>query len=227
MRAVASIYSCSPCVELEDGSCISFSSSVKSLGVIIDSRLDWSAHVDTLSIKCNRVLYCLRFFRKYTNESLRKRLAEALVFPILDYCSTIYLDASLDIRRRLQVLQNSCARYVSGASRREHITPVRERLGWLKIDSRRNYFLSVCMYKILRIGKPSYLLSLFTKCQPGAPRRGTSHELVVPLMRSGVGHGSFQVRGAILWNALPPSLRNLPSLSRFKSAARIHFTDLD
>ena len=73
-------------IDLGDGIKISLSDSVESLGVILDARLTWKNHVDKVAKKFNSVLYHLRFFRKYTTETLRKRLVEALLFPHLDYC---------------------------------------------------------------------------------------------------------------------------------------------
>ena len=94
-------------------------------------------------------MYHLRFFRKYTIETLRKRLVEALLFPHLDYCSVVLLNASQELRIRLQVLQNSGVRYVVDLRRDDYITPHRISLGWLRTDSRRQYFMAVLMYQII------------------------------------------------------------------------------
>ena len=108
-----------------------------SLGVVLASNLSWQAHIDHVTKKFYRVMFALRFFRRYTTETLHKNLATALLFPHLDYCSLVFLDASQELKKRLQRLQNSCVRYVLGLGRGDHISPHRVTLGWLRIDSRR------------------------------------------------------------------------------------------
>ena len=71
-------------IDLGDGACIPFSDTVTSLGVVLDSKLSWQAHIDHVTKKFNRVMFALRFFRRYTTETLRKNLVTALLFPHLD-----------------------------------------------------------------------------------------------------------------------------------------------
>ena len=135
------------CIDLGDGIKISLFYSVESLGVILDSRLTWKNHVHKVAKNFNSVLYYLRFFRKYTTEARRKQLVEALLFPHLDYCSVVLLDASQGLRRRLQVMQNSGVRYVMGLKRDDHVSPHRSS-------------------RIVRMCAPDCLVGLFTRHVP-------------------------------------------------------------
>ena len=112
-----------PCIEFSDGISIPFIDLVHSLGVILDCQLTWKNHVDKVTETVNKILYSLCFFRRFTTEALRKRLAEALLFPHLDYCSVVMLDGSQKIRNRLQILQNSFVRYDCGIRRDDHVSP--------------------------------------------------------------------------------------------------------
>ena len=87
---------------------------------------------------------------------------------------------------------------------------------WLSyyIDSRRRYFAAILMYKIMRMGQPTYLKNIFTMYTHDRPVRGEINL-------------SFQFQYAKFWNALPFSLRFLPSLSRFKKAIRQYLFELD
>ena len=93
-------------INLGDGVCIPFSDTVTSLGVVLDAKLTWQAHINQVTKKFNRVMFVLRFFLRYTTEALRKNLATALLFPDLDYCSIVFLDASQELKNRGQRLQN-------------------------------------------------------------------------------------------------------------------------
>ena len=68
------------------GSLIKFESSVKSLGAIIDCKLDWTQQEVTICKRYNSLMYSLNFFRKSTTFRLRKHLIELLLFPLIDYC---------------------------------------------------------------------------------------------------------------------------------------------
>ena len=86
--------------------------------------------------------------------------------------------------------------------------------------------MGILMYKIMPMHNPDYLQSLFFRYVPRFATRGEMKELTAPLMRTDTGINSFSVRGANLWNSLPVEVRNLPSLSRFKTALRRHYLTL-
>ena len=204
-----------------------FSSEVVSLGVTLDSKLTWKPHIEQLAKKVNKALYSLRFIRACTTETLRKRFVESLVQPHLDYCTVVYMDASTGQREKVQRLSNACMRYITGTRRDEHITPNRQRLGWLRWDSRRSEFAALLTYKILRLREPSYLATLFEKHKPRPTSRGVQPELKTPALNYKTSDGAFQVQSVKLWNSLPPSLHYLPSFSSFKRAVHRHLLELD
>ena len=60
-----------PGVHVGNGNIIPFANEVKSLSVILDSKLKWETHISYIERKVNRVLYTLRFIRHCTTKSLR------------------------------------------------------------------------------------------------------------------------------------------------------------
>ena len=133
----------------------------------------------------------------------------------------------IEQRCRLQRLPNSCLRYIFGVRRRDHVTPLRRRLGWLRTDTRRQYFTAVLLYKILNFSSSSYLRDIFEKRQSSRPERGTTRDFTIPQVNSENGKQSFRAAGVRLWNSLPWCIKSLPSLSRFKSALYEHLFNLD
>lgn len=113
--------------------------------------------------------------------------------------------------------------HICGVGWREHITPYRERLGWLNLEGRRAYFAAVLLYKAVRMGEPPYLAALFQKNQDRtSARRADARELLVPGACTNTGFHSFRISGARLWNAIPRSIRCLPSLKHFKTNMSRH-----
>ena len=199
-------------VDIGGGVIIPFSEEVKSLGVILDCRLTWNSQITSIERKVNRILYTLRFIRHCTTETLRTRLVQALITPHLDYCSTVYLDANIALKARIQRLSNSGLRYIFGVRKDAHITPYRTKLNWLCIDSRRLYFIAIIIYKILRLRQPSYLVDMFIKYVPKDKARGylRTKELSIPSLKD-CGVLSFQLQGAEFWNSIPSNIRFFPS----------------
>jgi hypothetical protein len=103
---------------------IAVSESVRSLGVTIDSTLSFNTHVNNV---CKSVRYhtrALRHVRKCVSIDDAKQIAAAMVSARLDYCNSILYKTSMSNISKLQRLQNSLARVVSGARKRDHITPI-------------------------------------------------------------------------------------------------------
>ena len=103
-----------PSIVLGSGVVVPFAETVTSLGVELDWTLSWKPFFDHITLKVNRVLNCLRFFRSSATELLRQRLVQTLIFPLLHYCSVLTNDATYEQRCRLQRLQNPCLRYIFG-----------------------------------------------------------------------------------------------------------------
>ena len=123
--------------------------------------LSWIPQVQQMIKKVNRALYGLKVIRPCTSLSLRKRLIESSVVLHFDYCCLVYSDATKKLSGQLQRLSNSCIRYIYGIRRDEHITSYRRRLKWMRIETRKDYFASLIMYKLIRMKDPPFLLPLF------------------------------------------------------------------
>ena len=133
----------------------------------------------------------LNFFRKSTNFKLRKHLIETLLFPLIDYCSLVYIDISGELDLKLQRVINFGIRYVYGVRRSEHISPYRCSLDWLTTKSRRNYFAVTLLYRILKVDIPSYLRCRYQLNQPSRPVKGEVKPLVLPPSNSSFLDSSF------------------------------------
>ena len=91
----------------------------KYLVVFFDTTLSWNEHVKYLA--CNEskrigVIYRVKYYMKTVNV-----LAQALVFPHFDYCSSVWSNFSICHGNELQILQNRLARVLLTADIR---TPV-------------------------------------------------------------------------------------------------------
>ena len=139
------------------GRSIPLESSVRNLGVVLDSRLNWSEHIKSVCKKTNAVMYRLYHFRRSTNMALRKHLVLSLMFLLIDYCSLVYCNLSDELNLKLGRVINTGICYIYGVRKSTHITPFRRKLKWQRVATRRKFQACCFLYKLLRRGRPSYL----------------------------------------------------------------------
>ena len=103
-----------------------------SLTIVKLSR--WPPPGIDLSSACNYNIRDLHRIRHTLNLKTASVIATSLVHSKLDYCNSLYLNLPQKQISRLQLLQNSLVRTVTGTPKIEHITLVLKSLHWLKID---------------------------------------------------------------------------------------------
>ena len=93
----------------------------KYLGIIFDSHMTWSQHVDLIASNVSKRCGVIRRVKYYLPNHILKMLAESLVMPHFDYCSHVWSNCSNTLSSRLQVLLNNLARIILSADIRTHI----------------------------------------------------------------------------------------------------------
>jgi len=123
-------------------------STVRDLGVVIDSRLTMADHITAV---CRSGYYQLRQLRCVV-QSLTPEAAMTLVHSFvstrLDYCNSVLYGVADNQLQRLQSVQNAAARLVTGTRRSEHITPVLQSLHWLPVRQRIVYKLATLIHRV-------------------------------------------------------------------------------
>ena len=116
-------------------------------------------------------------------------------------------------------------RYIFNIKRRDHITPYYVKLGWLKINERRDLQICVMVHKILHCYSPAYLNDIFILMSGIHGRTTRSHKMYLrsPL---GVSNNTFSVMGYRLWNRLSPELCLLKNSYVFRRKVEVIFLGL-
>jgi hypothetical protein len=196
-------------------------STVRNLGVLIDSDLGSSSHVRLVVSRCFAALRQLRVLRRYVSDDCFRSLVVALVHSRLDYGNFIFVGAPAYRLRQLQAVLNAAARLTLRLSRYDHITDSLIALHWLRAPERVDFRLAVCAYRVLHGTAPNYLNVLQrTSDLPSrrSLRSSATDRLEVPVYRlNTVGRRSFSVASSILWNSLPSDVQSAPSLATFRA----------
>ncbi|CAD6241417.1 GSCOCG00002744001-RA-CDS, partial [Cotesia congregata] len=132
---------------------VDYCKSVNYRGVILQDTLIWSLQITEVCKSSMRVLAQLKMNGDVFSLFVRERLVTTLIYPIFDYCAAIYTDITGQQQIRLQRKLNACVRYIFKISKYEHVTQYYTELRWLKLSSRRKFFLSCLIYKALYLNQ--------------------------------------------------------------------------
>ena len=77
-----------------DGKELKRCSVVKSLGVMLDDKLQWKEQVKAVKRKACAGLASLRRLQHALPTTIKKNIYNAIVLPHLDYCSVVWLECS-------------------------------------------------------------------------------------------------------------------------------------
>ena len=135
-----------------------------------------------------------------------------------DYCNSSLYGVSSGQLQRLQRIQNHAARLVLRKRKSDHITPLLKELHWLPVESRIKFKVATLAYRHFDGTLPPYLSARLSIYHPGRELRSSSEKLpVVPEKGlKSAGGRTFAFAAPSIWNTLPNSLRNLPTLAQFK-----------
>ena len=191
------------------------------------NTLSWEKQATKMANKIHSVTYQLKLCKHLIPEALRVKLVVSLVFPHVDYCCTAYTDMTGEQNLRLYRAINSCIRFIYNIRRDEHITAYYNKLGWLKIDARRTYFVGCLLYGILRTQQPSLLHANYnSKTIPTDRATRTPRGMLFrPQCRTELFKRSFWNTSIELWNGLPANIRDAKTLTEFKNRFYVHLLD--
>ena len=180
---------------------------VGNLGVVFDGALTWEAHVAELSRRCMGVLIGLSHARHCLPDGILKTIVTALVISRVQYCLTVYGNGSQKNFDRLQKILNFAARVIFGRRKFDHVSGLRDSLGWMPPKAMADVKTMVTAQKIISNGEPEALAAIFMN-NSDARERSTrqDHLFHLPRSRLETGKRRFGYRAAALLNSLPPGV---------------------
>lgn len=185
-----------------------------------------------LTVKCDAVdrvtaMYGIRKIgqiRQYLDQDSTVRLVHAFVTSRLDSCNSLIFGMSERDIAKIQRVQNIAARLVLRVPRHMHITPVLRELHWLPVRQRLAYKILLLAFKCLNGTGPKFIADLVELYIPSRALRSASKRCMKQSMQSTKSYvaRAFSFAAAKLWNHLPVTLRQSPSLNIFKSKLKTY-----
>ena len=196
---------------------------VKNLGVMFDSTMSMTQQINSITKSCYYQLRKIKRIRKYLNEDATRSLVNAYVTSRLDQCNALLAGLPQYLIQKLQRVQNCSARLVKHIPWRASITRHLKNLHWLPVSQRIQFKVLIIVFKSLNGLAPQYLRTMFHLYRPTRVLRSSSKGLLsVKRYHTRYGFRAISRYGAVLWNKLPYDIRNLETLSQFKSCLKTH-----
>ena len=121
----------------------------------------------------------------------------------MDYCNSILYGTSRENIYKLQKLQNSAAKLISGKRKRDSASEALRELHWLNIDSRIIFTVLLTACKATRKEAPE---TINLKYDQLSCRMISNIRLETPKRRTATGEHLIVYHGTCLWNDLPLEL---------------------
>ncbi len=128
--------------------CTVTSSTVKNLGVILDSNLSFENHISNVAKTAFFHLRNISKLRNMLSVSDAEKLVHAFMTSRLDYCNALLGGCPASSINKLQIVQNAAARVLTRSRKYDHITPILQSLHWLPIKFRISYKILLLAYKV-------------------------------------------------------------------------------
>ena len=185
----------------------------KLLGIIFSENLTWNDHLQKLITSLYSTLRTLRQFKRLTNFSLRKQLAETLVLSQIDFGNIVYNNIPKYLMKRLQKVKNSTAGYVLNryASEKDVLS-----LNWLPIGERIDLAILGHVHKALHDPNWPQNLKINYVNPVRTLRSNANNKLIEPSFEK----GTLKKRASELYNKLSNDIKSNDSLKSFKKQVK-------
>ena len=200
---------------------------VRDLGVLIDSNMTLSNHVNNVAGICFYQLHQLRIIRRSLTTDAAHSLVRALIHTRVDYCNGLLAAGPKYLK--LQSVLRAAARLVLQLPYRASVSDImRSQLHWLEMPDRVRFKLCTLVYRYLHGLAPHYLSDLCTPATVHVKQRSSvTLERSLSILRTKtktIGPRGFYFASSAAWNALPVHLRDPElSLNSFKTKLKTHF----
>ena len=145
------------------------SSTHKHLGMILDTKLDFSLHLKYVQNKANKTIGFLRKLQDTLPRTLLITIFKSFIRPHLDYGDIIYDRAyNTSFHQNIESIQYNAALAITGAVRGTSREKLYQELGFESLQQRRWYRKLCCLFKIINnqsVTELSLSISLLTMQQ--------------------------------------------------------------
>ena len=212
-----------------DNQSIREATSVKYLGVLIDSTLSWRPHISELSKKIAKSVGILSKLRHYLNTDILISIYYSLIYSFIIYGIEIWGQTYVSYLKPISTLLKKTVRIVTFSDYRCHSEPIFKLLNLLKFSD----LISLSLLKFVFRWKNKLLPACFSNyydflsdTHSHQTRQSSNDNIFLTHKRSDqFGKRSIKYSGALLWNLVPYEIKSSSSLSIFSKKIKQYMID--
>ena len=133
----------------------------KPLGIIINSKLNWTDHINYIYERSMKRLDAIRHFKYKFNRKTLEIVYFSFVRPIMEYGQILFAGTFQKDLDKINKVEKEAMRIVTGATRGCSIALLNIESKWEDIATRRKNALLIMFYKIVNGDAPVNLLNIY------------------------------------------------------------------
>ena len=204
------------------------SSKEKSLGIIVNNKLDWSDHIAKLEKELRYRLFTLRRMEQVVPKSLMKKVADGIFCSVLRYGLGIFCPVRIEETESnstsiegIKVIFHDVLRLLCSSKRSDHtsIESMLKKLNWLSVNQLAAEIRLMEVWKAPNL--ENYCLSdLFQEVDNERVTRSSGTRKLKTNFKSNLRESSFHYQSVRLWNSAPLEIIQAETESKAKSEIR-------
>ena len=182
------------------------------LGANLMANMTWASHLETgskaLLPGIRRQLGAFQHLGRKLPRSCRKILAATMIMSRIMYLMPVWGGTTDNYVRKVQVLQNKTARWVTGLQKKTRIKDLLVACGWFSVRELIDIHTTLVIWKLVHMKKPGHL----------SRNMNVQEDLLIEVNENRLQFTdrSLTSRGTSLWNRLPSELREIRLVANFK-----------
>jgi hypothetical protein len=196
--------------------------STKFLGVFIDSKLNWKAHIDYIATKLSKCIGILNKAKSNLPTSALVNLYYTFAYPYFIYCIHVWGNTCVTYIDKLIKIQKKLIRIVTRSSYLAPTALLFQNNKLLRIPDIYKYMTGIFMYKYASQDLPHVFNNMFVLNQTTHSHYTRQHlHYSLPLYRTSIFKKSVRYQGVLIWNTLSQPIKDAHSVQAFKYLMKV------
>ena len=194
-------------------------SSHKHLGLYFSNDCSWHQHIDYIKQKAWFRIHIMRKLKFKLDRKSLETIYLTFIRPLLEYGDVIWDNCTQYEKNELDKIQNEAARITTGTTKLVSLDNLYKEVGWQTLHRRRQDHKITLFYKMFNQLIPVYLSPLIPQQVNAISHHKLRNSNDIHTIRSNTSlyHNSFLPSTLRQWNSLPVEVRQLNTLSSFKT----------
>ena len=186
--------------------------SIKYLGVLIDTSLNWKDHIHELSKKISRGIGILLKLRKCVSTQILLQVYYSIIYTFFTYGVLIWGNTYKTNLYPLIILQKKAVRIITFSDFLAHTSPLFKELNLLKFIDIVDFHTALFMFRYSRGNLPGNFdgyFNLVCNTHLYGTRAASKTTFSLPLTRTNYGLFNIRFCGPKVWNTIDESFKSL------------------